>query len=105
MGQGNIMIKLKCINTQCNYCYEVTEAELENNYQYHKTCLICGSQLQVINTKEIVNKDIYTRAEEYLNKWLNELGIEGTMEMLERNKNQSTYRIYAELLKKRGIII
>jgi len=56
------------------------------------------------NFEEIIKFDIYKRAEEYLNKWFNELGIEYTLEMLERNKTQATYRIYKELLQKRGLI-
>ena len=55
------MIKLKCINEQCNYSYEVSKTELEEYGQYHTNCLICGSKLEVAkeSMKEIVEKDLY----------------------------------------------
>jgi len=56
------------------------------------------------NFEEIIKFDIYKRAEEYLNKWFNELGIEATIEILERNKDQACYRIYKELLQERGLM-
>lgn len=99
------MIKLKCSNDNCNYCYQVTQKELEDNPQYYKVCLICGSRMKIDNYKEIIKFDLYKKAEEYLNKWFTEFGIEGTLELIERNKNQACYRIYKEILEKKGFRI
>jgi hypothetical protein len=98
------MIKLKCLNPDCNYVYQVTPAELEDNPQYHDKCLICGSRLKVDNVEEIVEKGLYERANEYLNEWIKTLGLEGALELVERHKEEAIGRIYMELLKKRGII-
>jgi hypothetical protein len=101
-----MLIKLKCLNENCEYCFEVSEAELRDNPQYYERCLVCGSKLKVEKEclKEIVKKDLYQQAEEYLNKWFGEMGIEGTLEMIEKFKEQPTYRIYQDLLRKRGLI-
>ena len=96
------MIKLTC--SVCNYSYSVSENELLTNPQYHQACFLCGGKIFIENLNEVVNEDLYKRAENYLNKWFNELGIEGTLEMLERNKHQATYRIYEEILKRKGLI-
>jgi len=99
-----MMIKLTCISEVCGYSYSVSETEFRENGLYYVRCLVCGSKNKVSNLEEIVEQDIYKKAEEYINKWFAELGIEGTLEMIERNKEQATYRIYVELLRKRGLI-
>lgn len=94
------MINLKCSN--CNFVYLVSEKDITD---YGNFCIICGNKLQVDNLDEVVKKDIYQRAEEYINTWVKELGLEGCIELLERNKNQACYRIYKEILEKRGFKI
>lgn len=44
-------------------------------------------------------------AEEHLNKWVNEIGWDNTLDLIKRNKDQACYRIYKELLEKRGFKI
>jgi hypothetical protein len=90
------MIKLKCVNNKCAFSYEITSKELEDNPQYHKVCLVCGSQMKVDNLDEIIELDLYKRAEEYIKLWIKELGLEGCIELIERNQDQSCYRIYKE---------
>jgi hypothetical protein len=101
------MIKLICKNTECAYSYEVSEKELEEYGQYHQKCLICGSKLEVEkqSLQELVKQDLYERASAYLYEWGRRLGLEGMLEMIERNKNQACYRIYKDILEKRGIKI
>lgn len=101
------MIKLICVNDVCKYSYEVSEKELTEYPEYHKKCLICGNQLKVTeeSLNEVVKKDLYTQAEDYINKWSAEMGLEGCMELIERHKDQSCYRIYKEILEKRGLKI
>jgi hypothetical protein len=96
------MIRLKCINENCGYSYEVSENEIKEYGQYHTKCLICGSKLQVTNLEEIVEKDLETQVKENLDKWFKELGIEATIEMCERNSNNVCYRLYKTELEKRG---
>ena len=98
------MIKLKCLNPDCNYIYQVSPAELEDNPQYHKSCIICGSKIKVDNVEEIVKFDLEKRAEEYLNIWINTLGLEGALELVEKHKDEAIGRIYIELLRKRGLV-
>jgi hypothetical protein len=99
------MIKLKCINPECAYSYSVSEKELEYNQKYHKTCLICGSLMKVDNLKEIVRQDIYNRAEEYINEWVSKIGWDRTLDLIKKYKDNPIYRIYKEILGKRGFKI
>ena len=101
-----MLIELKCINENCSFFYSVSEKEfLEYGKIYHSNCMICGSKLEVDNLKEIVEKDLYQRAEDYINKWVVEIGWDRTLDLIQRNKEQSCYRIYKEILEKRGFKI
>lgn len=98
------MIKLRCCNPDCKFVYSVSEKEYqEYGKVYHSQCMICGAKLEVDKLMEMVKFEIYKRAEEYLNKWIAKLGLEGCMELLERHRNQACYRIYKELMEKRGL--
>jgi hypothetical protein len=100
------MIRLKCSNKSCAYCYSISVKEFEEYKDtYHNFCMICGSKLEVTNLEEIVAKDIYKRAEEYINKWVADLGWDRTLDLIEKNKDQACYRIYKEILEKRGFKI
>jgi hypothetical protein len=83
---------------------EIEEAKLIAEPQSHRYCY-CGEKLSISNLEDIVEKDIYIRAEEYINKWLKEIGGDETLSLVQRNKNQSCYRIYKEILEKRGFKI
>lgn len=96
------MIKLKCVNDKCNYIYQVTQKELEDNPQYHRVCIICGSKLQVANLDEIVKLDTEKKIKEYIDLWFRTLGIEYTIEMVERHKDLAVYRLYKTELENRG---
>lgn len=97
------MIRLKCSNPSCAYCYSVSPKELEEYGKiYHNICMMCGSKLDVVNLEEIIKLDIYKRAEEYINIWVLEMGWDRTLDLISRNKNQVCYRIYKEILEKRG---
>ena len=97
------MVKLKC--KHCKYEYAITEAEIIEDGILHKYCFLCGGEIEVLNLNEIMEKDLYKRAEEYITKWTAEFGLEGCIELVERNKNQACYRIYKEILEKRGFKI
>jgi hypothetical protein len=97
------MIKLICINPDCGYSYQVSKKELENYGQYHKTCLLCKSQLKVDNLEEIVRVDIDTEIRNNVDTYIKIFGIEGAWELIERNKNQACARLYFEEFKRRGI--
>jgi hypothetical protein len=101
------VIKLICINEECKYSYRVSENELKEYSQYHEKCLICGSKLKVAeeSINEIVKKDLYERAENNINKWFKELGGDNTLDLIARNKSNACYRIYKEILQKRGFKI
>ena len=99
------MIRLKCINETCGYSYEVSENEIKEYGQYHTKCLLCKSKMKVVNLEEIVEKDLYQRAEEYIKKWVAEIGWDNTLDLIKKNKNQGCYRIYKEILEKKGFTI
>jgi hypothetical protein len=101
------MIKLVCINENCKYSYQVSENELKEYGQYHKQCLICGSKIEVAKESldEIVKLDIEERVKNNVSEWFAELGIEGTIELIERNKALAVYRLYKAEIEKRGFKI
>lgn len=100
------MIKLKCSNENCAFTYSVSEKELEEyGEHYHTFCMICGSKLQVINLEEIVANDVEQKVKEYIDLWFRTLGIEYTIEMIERHKDLAVYRLYKAEIEKRGFKI
>jgi len=100
-----MMIKLKCINEFCDYCFEVSEKEYRDNKHLYQICIICGSKLEVTkeSLKEMVKKTLEQEIKERVDKYIAELGIEGTWELLERNKNYPMTKLFFDELRKRGI--
>jgi hypothetical protein len=98
------MIRLVCINEYCKYSYEVSEAELKEYGKYHEKCLICGSKLEIADKslKEIVKQDVDTEIKNNVDIWFKQLGIEYTIEMVERHKGTAIYRLYKAEIEKRG---
>ena len=102
-----MMIRLKCLNENCEYSYEVSEAEIKEYGEYHKKCLICGSELRVTkeSIKEIVKKDLEIEIKKNVDTYFKNLGIEYTIEMIERNKELAIKRLYVAEIRKRGFKI
>lgn len=94
------MIKLKC--SVCHYSYEVSEQEIFDNPQYHNNCLCCGAKNEVENIEELIHNDIFERVEQYINKSVAKIGWDLTLDLIKRNKTQACYRIYKEILAKKG---
>jgi hypothetical protein len=103
----NKMIRLKCVNNDCAYSYEVSEKELEHKPQYHQKCFICDSQLEICKASlnDLVKFELFKRAEEHLNNWLQLMGWDNTLDLIKRNSSQSCYKIYKEILQKKGFNI
>ena len=101
------MIRLHCLNENCEYEFEVSEKELLENSKYYERCLMCNSKLQVAkeSIKEIVKKDLYIQAEEYISKWQKEYGWDFVLDLIKNNDNQACARIYKDILRKRGFTI
>jgi len=93
-----------------NHCADFTKTEeqlIEQGQGFTHCafyCAFCGEKLHIQNLDEIVKLDIEKRAEEYLTKGFNEIGIEATVELVERNKDQATYKIYKQILQKKGLM-
>jgi len=97
------MIQLKCTNSTCGFSYSVSDKEfLEYGKHYHNKCMICGSKLEISNIKEIIAKSIYDKAKQNIQDWFQKIGIESTIELVERYKNNCCYRIYKEILEQKG---
>jgi hypothetical protein len=99
------MIRLKCLNENCEYCFQVSEKEFTDNPQYYERCLVCGSQLKVINVEEIVKLDIEKRVKENVDNWVKKFGWDYVLDLIASNKNNAVYRLYLEELKRRGFTI
>ena len=96
-----MIIKFYCKN---GHYYEVDEAKLIAEPQSHRYCY-CGEKLSISNLEDIVKKDLYTQAEEYINRWIKEIGGDETLSLVQRHRDQSCYRIYKEILQRKGFII
>lgn len=96
------MIKLVCRNEDCEYSIEVSEQEFIDNPQYYGRCLCCNALLKIVNLEEVIEMDLYRRAESYINDWAAKFGWDYTLDMIQRNKSNACYRIYRDILRKRG---
>ena len=98
------MIKLKC--SKCEYSFEVSELEFKEHPILYKECFVgCGGMNnQVTNLDELVLSEIDRQINNNINKWFNTLGIEGTVELIERNSNYAISRLYQQELRRRGVI-
>jgi len=95
-----MMIHLLC--THCKYEYDITPDELKEDGELHSFCFICRGKIEVTNLSEVIDRDLNIQIKQYIDKWIKSEGIEGCIELVERNKNQACYRLYKEELEKRG---
>ena len=98
------MIRLKCSNEYCNYCYQISEKEMLDNAHYHHKCIICHSKLMVDNVEELLAQDIEQQAEENLQQYITEYGLEGAIELIERSPLNGVRGLYMRKLRERGLI-
>lgn len=97
-----MIIKFSC----SKHCldFEKTEEELRAEHVITH-CPYCGEKLHIQNLNEVLESDLYAQANETLDKYLKELGGDETLSLMERNKTQACYRIYKDILIKRGFIV
>jgi len=86
------------------HCADFKKDELELIYQQQvfKFCPFCGQKLKIANLDEIVKDDLEKRTKNNINKWFSEIGVDNTLDLIQRNKNNACARLYFEELKKRG---
>jgi len=53
---------------------------------------------------ELIMELIYDTARNHLHKWFNELGLEGTTELIERQSEGKVKDVYMNLLRQRGLV-
>jgi len=53
---------------------------------------------------EVIMELIYETAGQYLHKWFNELGLEGTVELMERQSEGRVKEIYMDILRQKGLV-
>jgi hypothetical protein len=98
---NTMIIKIRCKN--CKYEFSICEEELRNNNELYNYCFLCGGKFEVINLEEIVIKDIETEIRNNITLWFNKLGIEYTLEMIERHRTLAIYKFYKVEIEKRGL--
>ncbi|MBU0581411.1 MAG: hypothetical protein KKA19_09575 [Candidatus Margulisbacteria bacterium] len=91
-------IKFTCL--KCGSSFEKDEKDITFSLRY----CYCGGKYSIYNLPEIVSRDLDCRADELLDKYIRELGLDGAVELIERNKNQACAKIYFDKLRQRGII-
>lgn len=94
-------IKFNC--PKCNFHFEKTEEELKNTTQSFRHCSLCGTKLSVENVKEIVTNDLELEVHSRVNEWFKTLGIEYTLELIGRHKDDEVGKLYVSDIKKRGL--
>lgn len=95
------MIKFIC--KKCGNTFEKEEFEIIEQGQSFRFCAYCGNKLSIENLSDVVKDDLDKRVKNNLNRYMNTLGIEGTIELVERNKNIACTRLYIDLLKEKGL--
>ncbi len=95
-----MLLKLICKN---NHRLDVPEENFRENPEWYNYCGICGAKFTLYNTEGIVKQDLQQKAKRNIDLWFKTLGIEYTIEIIERNKNQACYRLYREELERRGL--
>jgi uncharacterized protein YuzB (UPF0349 family) len=95
-----MLIKFSCKK----HCADFTKDEMEIIYQRQSFthCAFCGEKLYISNLVEIVKRDLEERTKNNIDKWFSEIGVDNTLDLIQRNKNQSCYRLYKEELERRG---
>ena len=90
-----------------NHCadFEKDEIELIYQNQIFKFCSFCGEKLKILNLDEVITQDLQEKIKNNINKWFNQIGIDNTLDLIQRNRNASCSRLYIEELQKRGFNI
>jgi len=89
---------------ECGAIRTIPEEDIKKFPHCYIVCDDCGTQMKVKNVSETVKLDIEKRIEEYVHEWFNMLGIEYTIELIERHQNTAVGRLYMAELKRRGLI-
>jgi hypothetical protein len=91
----------------CGYIWTIEYDQLKENVGLN-FCPNCSAVGEPENLDSIIGYNIELQIEINLDRWFAENGIEGTLEMLERNKNSLTPKIqwlYSEALANRGLYL
>jgi len=100
------MIKLRCLNENCEYCIEVSEKEFLDNPQYYTNCIICQSKFKVVNLEEVIKFDIEKQIKENIDKWQKLYGWDYVIDLVKKYKDYyAVGRLYIAELEKRGFKI
>jgi len=81
--------------------FQKTEEELRNQ-KVITNCPFCGQKLRIQNLNEIITLDTEQTVKEYVDLWFLKMGIEYTIELIERHKDLAVYRLYKAEIEKRG---
>lgn len=96
-----MIIQFRC--TQCENTFDKEEFEILEQGQSFRFCDICGGKISIINLNEILKDDLDKRVKINLNRYMSQLGIEGCIEMVQRNQNLPCTRLYINILKEKGL--
>jgi len=98
-----MIIKFYCDN----HCGDFTKDELELDYQNQsfRYCAFCGEKLRIENLTDIVQQDIEIKVRKNISNWFKEIGVDNTIDLVKRNKNQPCAKLYLDELQRRGFNI
>lgn len=97
-------MNIRFVCSSCNCDFIKTDKQLSEEKQSMRFCPYCGCKLRLQNLDEIVKGDILKKVDKNIEEYLNSLGIEGTIELIERNKSLPYIHYFQDNLRKRGII-
>lgn len=88
---------------QCSDCPFTINVKKEVYKSINNKCPKCGAILLPMKISSIKDLDIKERVVNSINKWFGELGIEGTLEMLEKQNSMPYIELFKEEINKKGL--
>jgi len=96
---------IKFICDKCNNSFNKSELAIKQQNQSFRFCAYCGNKLRIENIKDVVKEDTLKTVKQNINKWFKEIGIEATIELIERHLDLPYIDLYVKELNKRGFKI
>jgi DNA-directed RNA polymerase subunit RPC12/RpoP len=94
---------IQFICKQCGNIFDKEEFELIQQGQSFRFCAYCGGKISIKNLDDILKDDLDKRVRNNLDRYMKELGIEGCIELIERNKDIPCARLYIDILKEKRL--
>jgi hypothetical protein len=93
-----MIIKFACPKGCMHYEKEENDSQVALRY-----CSFCGAKMRLANLDEMVIEEIKKDVKLKVDKWMRELGIEGCIEVIERESTRPFIKFFYQELQSRGL--